>query len=121
MKGSRSIVVHFACNGDQGLFQGFAEGISIETRRGSIDLDGEARFTVDSQMLRFRIARIWFPFMSERQWVGNWCWNAYLMKRPQALRLIAALRGAGWTCSGGDTRLCDWYERLPIAAGVQGA
>jgi hypothetical protein len=108
---SRTLVVHFACNGERGEFTGRAEGFEISGRRWSIDLDGDAAFTVDHAGLRLRIHRQWFPFMGEREWVGNWCWNAYRMKRPQALRLLAVLAAAGWTCSGGDARVCDWFDR----------
>lgn len=118
MTGSRSIVVHFACNdGRNGTFAGEAEGceISLAGRSDAISLDGWARrFTVDEPGLRFCIHGAWFPFMSSREWVGNWCWNAYRLKRPQALRLIAHLRWHGWTCNGGSTRVCDWYDRLPV-------
>lgn len=118
MRGSRSIIVHFACNDHRnGHFAGEAEGCSLDIGGMPLELEGWARrFTVDEARLRFCIHGAWFPFMSSREWVGNWCWNAYRMKRPQAIRLMTHLRWHGWTCSGGRTRLCDWYDGLPVAA-----
>lgn len=116
MKGSRSIVVHFACNdGRNGLFAGEVENIGVDLVGGQIELYGWARrFTVDDKGLRFCIHGVWFPFMSSREWVGNWCWNAYRMKRPQAVRLLKHLRWHGWGCESGRVRASHWFEGLPV-------
>lgn len=125
-RGSRSIVVHFACNdGRNGLFAGEAEAITIDLAGGQLELYGWARrFAVDDKGLKLRIHGAWFPFMSSREWVGNWCWNAYRLKRPQALRLLAHLRWHGWKCEAGRVHACRWFDRLTVkpaplaAAGV---
>ncbi len=111
----RRIVVHFACNDPRnGEFDGRASACKFdrwELELSHNDWERGAAFTVDYKMLRFRIHRVWFPFTSSKEWVGNWCWNAYAMKRPQALRLILLLRDHDWTCEGGALRMCEWWER----------
>jgi len=114
VKGSRTLLLHIACNDERGQFAGEAEAVQVQGQGWSLDLDGWARsFRVDDARLRLFVHGAWFPFMSSREWVGNWCWNAYRMKRPQALRLIAHLRWHGWHCDGGGARVCGWFDRLP--------
>lgn len=62
-----------------------------------------------------RISRRTFQFRTQREWVGNWCWNALAMTRREAHRLVAYLRSQpDWVCEGGPARLCDWYDRRSL-------
>lgn len=111
--GSRRLTMHFACNDERGHFAGQIEGCSIDIGGETLELDGWARFTVDSAGMRFLVHRVWFPFVAEREWVCNWCWNAYSMKRPQAVRLLQHLAHSGrWTCNSGPLRVVRWFESM---------
>ena len=120
---SRRIRLSFACNDpDNGLFTGRVSSIEFESlyRVGKHPWEASLAlthieslaFTVDSQGMRFRLCRIWFPFVAEREWFGNWCWNAYTMRRPQAKRLLGVLRDSGrWACEAGPTTFFNWFNR----------
>ena len=117
-KGSRSLVVCFACNDDQGNYDGRARGFSIRGYDGwDVEFDHDDPihgrvFKVDWTMLTFTIHRVAYPFTSHRQWIGNMAWDGFRMKRPQALRLLLAINDQPeWTCSGGAARVCEWLDR----------
>lgn len=118
---SRRIHVAVACNNpDNGLFDGRVTGITFRFPQGSVDFDhddilrGQSFKVEDRQgvgVMVFGHAR--FPFVGSREWVGNWCVNEYVMKRPAGLRLLHYInRHNDWTMSGGDTRIFDWLLRL---------
>lgn len=117
---TRTLVLHFACNNERGMFAGEVEGITVGIGGEDLELEGWAKFTVDDKMLRFCIHRVWFPFVSSREWVGNWCWNAYRLKRPQAVRLLQHLGHSGrWHATAGRTRVYDWFNAMVTGKRVE--
>lgn len=115
----RRLLVDVACNNpDNGCFDGRARGIKISGRHWTLELDHDhwghgCAFTVDEAGLRIRLHRVWYPYCGRSCWTGNWCWDTFALKRPQALRLVAALRRDGhWHCSAAPAHLDDWYDNL---------
>lgn len=76
------------------------------------DFQDGARLTVDdSRMLLLH--RVHYPFLARHCWVGNWCWDAFTMRRPRALQLVhAALASKAWSISGGPAHVVQWAEQL---------
>ena len=61
---------------------------------------------------RVRISRRIFRFEREKEWFGNWCWNALWMEHKEARRLIRYLRESGtWHCEAGPCRLYNWFNK----------
>lgn len=85
-----AVRVMVACNGDGGVFQGFAEGFTFSCRGESIDLalsGGAApRFTECAETIR--VFRREFKVSSAQSHVGNWCWNEYGLSLNDAARLL---------------------------------
>jgi hypothetical protein len=60
---------------------------------------------------KIRISRRVFRFEREREWFGNWCWNALWMEHAEARRLLRYLMASKkWYCEGGPTRLYRWFN-----------
>jgi len=58
-----------------------------------------------------RISRRTFRFEREKEWFGNWCWNALWMPHDQARALLRYMRDSGkWHCEGGPSRLYHWFN-----------
>jgi hypothetical protein len=116
-------IVSIACNNpDNGIFMGrfdamhYGDEQDVEITSkfwgsragfGVRYLEGE---TSDGQG-RIRISRRVFRYKREKEWFGNWCWNALWMERREARRLLRYLRDSGkWHCEGGPTRLYHWFN-----------
>ena len=89
----RTRLVSIACNNpDNGLFDGWATCINV----GEITLEHSgyagSKFT-ELEENEFRLSRRKFKFEARREWVGNWCWNGYLMRDHEVQRLLNYLRG----------------------------
>ena len=70
--------LHVACNDpDSGVFDHRAHAINI----GSIELEAMSwtppRFVDLGD--RIRLAGKHWPIVGGKEWVGNWCWNAYTL------------------------------------------
>jgi hypothetical protein len=116
-RGSRRLVFHFACNDPRnGLFIGRASACQVGGKAWNLELTHDSwgkgcPFMVAETLMRFCIHRTWFPFAGHREWVGNWCWDAFSLKRPQALRLLLVMRNSGqWSCDAGPTRIARWWN-----------
>jgi len=97
--------VALACNdGDNGLFADRCEGIIVTSKSGeSVELDhcrgASPRLTILDG--RLRIFRCILTFSTSKEWVGNWCWNEYVMRLDDVARLLkAAIRGGRFSSSG---------------------
>lgn len=104
-----SDTIHFACNDpDDGLFAGRAAMASY----GDIELEAPnwvgRRFTELPGAIR--IHRRSFAIEGGKDWVGNWCWNAYRLNRREMKRLLFTLRANGWRCTCGPSRFFDWWN-----------
>ena len=110
--------LHVCCNDpDNGLFTGRAVALSIGSAEFEADdWEDGVRF-VELPDGRIRLAgKVWTTHWS-KDWVGNWCWNAYGLgygRRTPRCRLVDFLkwlRGRGlfrMTC--GPERLSRWFE-----------
>lgn len=112
--------IHFACNGDHGIFIGKVASASVQIGRNHIDLErehvGEVRFTELTD--GFRIHRATFKALDAKYCVGNWCWNAYRLSYRDYRRLVRLMVANDWQCTGGLARWGDAYDAM--AAGARG-
>lgn len=114
-----TVRVALACNGDQGIFAGTAEAINLTAGAQHVELEPSRCRPPRLTMLdgdRFQIFRRVFAYSADREWVGNWCWNEYVVMIDDAARLLHAALTAGFTCTGatGDeacelSDLCDEF------------
>lgn len=107
-----AVRVMVACNGDGGLFEGRAEGLTFEARGESIDLElSGARAPRFSEFQGYiRIFRRRFKVLDCASCVGNWCWNSYTLYLDDAATLLnLALPLFSCTGASGDNacRLSD--------------
>lgn len=111
--------VHFACNGDHGVFLGKVAMASVQIGRNHIDLErehvGGVRFVELTD--GFRIHRATFTVVAAKYWVGNWCWNAYRLSYRDYRRLVRIMAANGWQCTGGLARWGDAYDALASRVG----
>lgn len=103
-------IIHFACNDpDNGLF----DGKTMMASYGDVELEAPGwqsyAFTEGEGFIR--IHRRKFEIVGSQDWVGNWCWNAYALRRDEAKRLLLTLRANGWRCTCGPCRWYDWFNR----------
>jgi hypothetical protein len=93
-KSPRLLRVAFACNdGDNGIFAGRVDAISIRRNGDGLDMDGgiSPRLTIGDGWLR--IFRLKLRVHGYKDWVGNWCWNEYVLEQPDvAWLLVTAIR-----------------------------
>lgn len=113
--------VGFACNdGDNGLFAGTAEALCVSRGDEMLSLDltwcRTPRLSVGTNWIRFLQLR--FPIFGSKDWVGNWCWNEYVLELPDVARLLdrAVSSGKyGCDCAEGDAA-CDLMDLLDADA-----
>lgn len=54
------------------------------------------------------------PFESYQEWLGNWCWDAMVIRPADAVRLLRKLRRSGFHIDSGTSRLWDWWEAIEV-------
>jgi hypothetical protein len=106
--------IDFACNDpDNGSFSG-RTGMAVygDAEIESPDIYGGYKFTeLDHGSIGFiRIHRRKFIYTDAREWVGNWCWNRYYLRRDEMKRLLLTLRDNGWRVTCGPSRFYDWFN-----------
>jgi hypothetical protein len=117
-------VVSIACNHpDNGHFMGrfdalhYGDDQDMEVSSRSWGSRTGARVTYLGDG-RIRISRRIFRYMREKEWFGNWCWNALWMEPREARRLLRYLRDSGnWHSEGGPTRLYRWFNTTQDSIG----
>lgn len=124
------MIVSFACNDpDNGVFAGRASGCHFDNLGGDMvefdhdDFIDGCAFSIDDVMLKFKVGNAAFPYMRRINWYGNWCWDGFVMKRPQGIRLLQYLnrKRDDWHCTGGAVRILDWLDRrAAVAAAAKG-
>lgn len=103
-----------ACNDpDNGLFAGRTN--MIQYRWGNEYIELESRnwegFTFSEGDGWIRLHRRKFAVVETKGWVGNWCWDAYRMRRGEAKRFLGMLKSSGnWSCTQGPSRWFDWFN-----------
>lgn len=101
--------IDFACNDpDNGLFAGRA-GFAMY---GDIEIEAPSfegfAFNVSEDALRIHRRR--FTFVGSREWVGNWCWNRYFLRREDMKALLLRMRANGWRVTCGASRFFHWWN-----------
>lgn len=113
----RTPTVHICCNdGDNGLFTGKARGVSVgELELDHHDMEHGASFRVDD--VTFHLSNKMWPYDWSKEWLGNWCWNAYRLKFANKTALEATVSFLKWlrgrrtfSVTGGPERLWDWWQ-----------
>lgn len=127
--------IQLACNGDGGVFAGAVEAIAVRAGDQGLDLEpsrcAPPRLTIaenDSPYHggRLRVFRRWFSFSASADWVGNWCWNEYVMSVDDAARLLRAALAKGFSITEADgndacalSNICDKQEKIVAEATVR--
>lgn len=80
------MLVEVCCNNqDNGLFDGKATAIRFgELTFESSNIHG-VKFTDTGKSIRLH-GKV-FPYLGMKEWVGNWCWNSYIIERQKANKL----------------------------------
>lgn len=112
-----TLYLDVACNdGDNGLFAGRAEMLSIGDAEfeqafcgrspAFAELDGAVRLSGK----RWRV-------IGSKYGVGNWCWNRYLLGRPEItlrwylVEFVTWLRARRlYRCTCGESAFCEWFN-----------
>jgi hypothetical protein len=109
------IRIGLACNDDHGLFYGRVDSITVSTKEQHIELEPTScrppKLTLHDDSLR--IFRRTFDFVSSKEWVGNWCWNDYIMSLDTASRFVDRAIRAGFSATGSSgNAACDLSDYL---------
>ncbi len=106
-----AVTLHVACNDpDNGMFTGKFDAAEISAAGCDtiIRLDGpdtriaEIRDPSCTPKSRLRVGRLVMPLYGSREWVGSWCWDAYKILLPDAVRVLNYLKRRGWTWEEAD-------------------
>lgn len=95
------VAVDICCNDpDNGLFDRRAAAIQIYDRCGGQNLIELAAKNMVGPAMRatasgIAISNKQFPVLDSREWVGNWCWNRYLMTVETTVALFVWLHAKG--------------------------
>ena len=117
MSNSPSLRLDVACNDpDNGLFSGTAQMMQIETwDKETVELEcfcRPPRFTEGDGWIR--IHRLKWPIVRSKEWMGNWCWNAYWLQPFTLIGLLHAAHKAGFfRCVSGPSHLFDNWNDTP--------
>lgn len=117
---SRSVRLDFCCNDpDNGLFSHRLAGVQLpdlDLELSALDMIGPVFRLLDDE--RMRISRRTFRFTWSKEWIGNWCWNAYYFDARVAVELLDYLRGLGkFDADSGEERLfAIWRSKTAFDA-----
>lgn len=108
----RRVRVDIACNDpDSGIFAGVAEQIQI----GQELIELEAVHVRAPRFVdlggTFRLAGKVWPYQSSKEWIGNWCWNAYWLRIETAVEFLVWLQHGGlFHCTMGEDRIFEMWN-----------
>lgn len=107
------IRIDICCNDpDNGLFDHVARQIDLPDNLMELEAryyDRPPRF-VDLGGA-FRLAGKRWPYVQSKEWVGNWCWNAYWLEEPVARAFLIWLHGRKlFDCTCGEQRLFNVWK-----------
>src|SRR5690348_12236704 len=85
-------LISIACNNPDtghftGRFSALHYGDDQDMELQHMDWYGGVRITYLDDG-KVRISRRIFEYEREKEWYGNWCWNAFWMRRSEARRLL---------------------------------
>ena len=67
--------------------------------------------TVSHDKEFLRVGRLRVRYLNYRQWVGNWCWNQWLLSEKAAAKVVNYLRAKRQAhCIGGEVIVTDRIE-----------
>lgn len=113
--------VDFACNDpDNGLFAHAVSQIEVSHLGPVLELETywqPRRFLLTET--GFSLAGKRWPTVASKEWLGNWCWNAYWLEIPVAVDFFAWLHGRQlFQVSCGSSRLFTrWKDSQRFDAG----
>ena len=115
-------LLHLCCNDpDSGEWRGKFREVSITFGlRGlddSADLECAQEWKVKDDGNTIVIRRKSYRYKRRKCWVGNWCWDMYVMERRIIRQLVRDLRASGdWDANSGPSRWVDTFDRgKPVA------
>lgn len=80
-----------------------AKAWGITSFRGCPELSDDDR--------SFKLAGKRWPFTRRRSWIGNWCWDGYVMSVADVTRFLGWLHGRNlFHCESGWVELCDAWD-----------
>lgn len=107
-----TIMIDVACNDpDNGLFAGVAEQISVGSDFMELEcLVGRPPKFAELQG-GIKLGRRAWPTCGSKEWIGNWCWNGYWMKIPDAVDFLAWLQSTHrFHCTCGEERIFNIWN-----------
>lgn len=116
-------MVMFACNlAENGMFSGVCAGINVGVGKTTCALDlGGGEFNEEFECVgpKFehtavgvKLGEREFPSQGYQEWVGNWCWNAVMMRAADVADLVIhALSLKCFAIEGASGPLCDFDEK----------
>ena len=109
------VAIDFACNDpDDGLFNGRAGSACYNLHDAEIEAPNFHGYAFAEVEGGIRIHGRTFPITASVNWVGNWCWNRYYLKREDAKALLRHLRRYRWRMTCAPSRLYAWFNREPV-------
>ena len=108
------IFLDVACNDpSNGLMLGYASELSI----GDTEFEclGQCKFHEGRDFIKIRGKK--FPLLKSKDWVGNWCWNRYLLGSMSVSNEDAMVDFVSWlklrgafACTSAPSFFMDWFE-----------
>lgn len=96
-------------NPDNGMFQGWADFAHIDWPDGTVSRMSFSGTKVDYLFPTLQVGRVKANCSNYRDWVGNWCWNEYIINCDDAIKIMEylaarrkldfeewSLEGMGW-------------------------
>ena len=82
----------FCCNApENGLCQGYAEFVAVYWRDGTVMRCDINRTVIGEKASKLKVGRVQIPYTSHDTWVGNWCWDSWIVEDSEALKVLEYL------------------------------
>jgi hypothetical protein len=90
----------------------FEQMISLEGPiPGPVFRDMRVLLLPQGTRIKFKISRRVFCAYGYQSWVGNWCWDAYLIGPKTAAKIVNHLHSLGnWSCNEAHTNLFEKFK-----------
>lgn len=106
-------------NPDNGMFEGYAEAVSLELACGeSIELNGprvkiseKAATTQGRYYEIIKIGRVSARKLGGATWVGNWCWDSVRLESERCRMVLNYLKRRGWSCECAPAEFYDRWQQ----------
>jgi len=107
-----SLEISFACNDHRnGNFTGYFEAANVTHDGDYIEFEcSRTRIEWVPADRQLHIGKGKVPYISHRPWVGNWCWDEFVVSAQACAQILDYLRAKRWAhCIGGP---CGLFERF---------